>query len=105
MHALGNFFHRFEKSPAIGEAKILPRAAGAFGFDRRGPIAKHWRRFEIVLAAQPETRRHAILEYLQKQNSPPGVNAARLVMRMRVPPAMPNPRAMRMAMTIAAART
>ena len=38
---LGNFFHRFEKSPAIGEAKILARAAGAYGFDRRGSIAKH----------------------------------------------------------------
>ena len=38
---LGNFVHRFEESPAIGEAKILPRAAGAFGFDRRGSPAKH----------------------------------------------------------------
>ena len=38
---LGNFVDRFEKSPAIGEAKILPRAAGPFGFDRRGSIAKH----------------------------------------------------------------
>ena len=38
---LGNFFHRFEESPAISEGKILPLAAGALGFDRRGSIAKY----------------------------------------------------------------
>jgi hypothetical protein len=37
---LGNFLDRFEKCSVIGEAEVFPRAAGAFGFDRGGPIAE-----------------------------------------------------------------
>ena len=80
---LGNFLDRFEKGAAIDEAESLPRAAEAFGFDRDPIAAKPWRKFKIIDVAQPETRRHAVLVHLQKVSFPAGIDAARLVMRMR----------------------
>ena len=104
---LGNGFNQFEKGATISEAKGLPRAVGALGFERGGPATKHLGKRQFVLAAQPETRRYAVLEDFQKDNAVAGINAAVFVMPMWFMPMwfgsmcfMPVP--MRMAMMIAA---